>query len=305
MTIDAEVISSIIKDGMPALEVLAGSKAVALFIDKISGALGWYLEPMQKVRNARAEVAISIIKAEAEHEAKSVQERAATRLLNEEEKYQRNMENISLGAIPNIKDDARPNELDEDWLSSFYNRCRHISDSEMQNLWSQVLSGEVNQPGSFSLRTVNLLATLSKADAIAFRNLCPYVWIDEDRVPVITVTGKMLNSSSLFRLDDVDIFHLDEINLVSFYKGNRLTLSGEDMSFDYHGRLFKIKKLLALGKNASRINGLPAGFVKLTQAGRELARISKTEPNWLYMDHIITGWRKLGFQIIEVSNAAH
>ena len=54
---------------------------------------------------------------------------------------------------------------------------QYISDEEMQNIKSQVLSGEANSPGSFSKRTVNLLSDLDKKDAELFQTLCRFVWL--------------------------------------------------------------------------------------------------------------------------------
>jgi hypothetical protein len=126
--LDAESIATLVKGGVATLSVALGSKSAALLIEKISGALGWYTEPRRIIRNAKAEAAASIIKAEAEQEAKSVSERTAQRILNEEERYQKNMESIALGAIASVTEDAKPNDIGDDWLDGFFNRARHISD---------------------------------------------------------------------------------------------------------------------------------------------------------------------------------
>jgi len=208
MPIDAESIITIIKDGMPALEVLAGSKAVALFIEKVSGALGWYLEPRQIERKARAEVVASIIKAEADQEIKSVGERTVARIIYEETRHQQNMESVVLNALPSIKEDAKPDNLDDDWLTNFFDKCRKVSNEEMQKLWSQLLAGEVNNPGSFSVRTLNNLATLTKNDALLFRRICSYVWLDAGVLPRAVAKIPVLRNKMRFHFSGTELYQL-------------------------------------------------------------------------------------------------
>ena len=63
-----------------------------------------------------------------------------------------------------------------DWMANFFDKCRIISDEEMQGLWAKVLSGEANAPGSYSKRTVNFLASMDKEDAALFTALCGFAW---------------------------------------------------------------------------------------------------------------------------------
>ena len=34
--------------------------------------------------------------------------------------------------------------MEEDWIANFFDKCRIVSDSEMQSLWARVLAGEAN-----------------------------------------------------------------------------------------------------------------------------------------------------------------
>lgn len=59
-----------------------------------------------------------------------------------------------------------------DWHVRFYEACGNISDEDMQELWARVLSGEIEQPGSYSLRTLECLRNLSKEEAELFKKIC-------------------------------------------------------------------------------------------------------------------------------------
>src|SRR5436190_11025994 len=133
-----------------------------------------YFRPFQIKRIARAEAEAVIIKAQAEVEVSDLQRRAVSRWLNEEERRQLNMEDITEGSLPLISDQARPEQIDKDWLTNFYAKGRDISDREMQWLWSQILAGEANAPGSFSKRTVNCISSITRKEALEFEGFCRF-----------------------------------------------------------------------------------------------------------------------------------
>ena len=52
--------------------------------------------------------------------------------------------------------DSKPENVEDDWLTHFFDKSCLISDKGMQNIWANILAGESNQPGSFSKRTADL-----------------------------------------------------------------------------------------------------------------------------------------------------
>jgi hypothetical protein len=56
-------------------------------------------------------------------------------------------------------------EIEDDWLNLFSRLAEDKSSEELQSLFGKILAGEIKRPGSFSLRTIQLLGTLSKKDA--------------------------------------------------------------------------------------------------------------------------------------------
>jgi hypothetical protein len=97
----------------------------------------------------------------------------------EEEK--RKLENRAATTRVALEDiDANPTtvdasaEIDDDWLNLFVRLCEDKSSEELQQLFGRILSGEIRRPGSFSLRTVQLMSTISKQDAGALSTLLSY-----------------------------------------------------------------------------------------------------------------------------------
>ena len=152
------------------------TKPATVLIEKISDAVGTLWEPKQirRVAQAKADAALTLAKGDIEID--EVQRRAAQRFVDEETKKQLNMESIVGMAIQGLDENAPTEDIEGDWITNFFDKCRSVSDHEMQLLWSRILSGEANAPGSFSRKTVNLVADLDKASAKLFHTLCSFGW---------------------------------------------------------------------------------------------------------------------------------
>lgn len=162
------------------------SKPATVLVERVSDAVGGIFKPWQTVRVAEAEAKAQLIQAESQIEINDLQRRAFHRFLQEEAKKQKNIEEITQKALPDVNEQATPENIDEDWITNFFDKCRLISDSEMQSLWSRVLAGEANSPNTYSKKTVNFLSSLDKGEAELFTALCNFQWIiDDEIVPLI------------------------------------------------------------------------------------------------------------------------
>ena len=185
-----------------------------VLIEKVSDAVGGAFKPWQIERVAKAEAKAEIIKANTKIEISELQQRALNRFLVEEASKQENIESITKKAIPQLAEHANPSGIEKDWLVDFFDKSRIVSDEEMQNLWSAILAGEANRPGTYSKRTLHLMASLDKKDAVLFTKLCGFVWMIGTPTPLIfdsqneIYTNNGINFSSLK--------HLDAIGLISF-----------------------------------------------------------------------------------------
>lgn len=66
---------------------------------------------------------------------------------------------------------------DFDWFVRFYEAAGSVSDDTMQNLWAKILAGEIAQPSSFSLKTIDVMKNLSKKDAELFIKICSHSFV--------------------------------------------------------------------------------------------------------------------------------
>ncbi len=169
----------------PLIDLGNLSEPATVLVKKISNAVGGIFKPWQIVRIARAEAEAERIRAKSQIQITDLHKRAMHRFLEEEAKKQSNIEGITERALPLLESKSSPENVKDDWITNFFDKCRSISDDDMQQLWSRVLAGEANSPGAFSKRTVNLLGDLEKNDAELFMRLCGFGWIIGNIVPLV------------------------------------------------------------------------------------------------------------------------
>ena len=263
------------------------SKPATVLIEKISDAIGGYFKPYQIKRIANAESEAEIIRVQSQIEVTEIQRRAMIRWVGEESQKQDNIEKITQKALPELEDSASPQKVEKDWITNFFDKCRIISDEEMQSLWAKVLAGEANAPGTYSKRTVNLISSLDKSDAQLFTALCGFrLWILGNMDPVIfDVQNPVYNTQSI---NFGSLSHLDDIGLISFshLTGFRLLHFPQNILVIYNGDPIQIQ----FKKEAD--NELDIGHVMFTQAGEQLSRICNSKPVDGFLDYIMERWIK-------------
>ena len=122
------------------------AKPVDTLINKIANAVGGTFKPQQMRRVAKAESEVAIIEATTQIKITELERRAMYRLLSEQANLQNNMESIIRLALPEVNEQAKPEQIENDWVINFFDKCRLISDEEMQVLWARILASEANSP---------------------------------------------------------------------------------------------------------------------------------------------------------------
>ena len=274
--------------------VLGLSKPLTRLMDRIFDLTGILYEPRRIRSVAQAEADADLIKTQGQLKNKELQQRAALRFISEEAKKQENMESIIEKAIPFVTEDSsKPDEMEDDWIVNFFDKCRLISDDEMQQLWSKILAGEANAPRTYSKRTVNLLGSLEKRDADLFTSLCSFILKMSGRaIPLIYD-----HNAEIYNKQNVGFeafSHLSDIGLISFdfAAGFTLNLSQRTFIANYFGTNIFVEGP-ENGKN-NKTNGfsIESGSAILTISGHELAQICNPKPVDGFLDHVLENWKK-------------
>lgn len=260
------------------------TKPATVLIEKISDAVGGIFKPYQIVRVAKAEAEAERIRAESQIQVTDLHRRAMHRFLKEEAKRQSNIEDITLKALPHLKEDSSPQNVEDDWITNFFDKCRIVSDDDMQKLWSRVLAGEANSPGAFSRKTVNLLADLDKGDAELFMRLCSFGWMIGEIVPLVyDVQDEVYNRHDI---NFNTLGHLESLGFVQFNNiaGFRRLKMPKKVTVSYYGRPVE----LTFPKDAE--NELSLGKLLLTRAGQEIAPVCGSKPVDGFFDFVYARW---------------
>jgi hypothetical protein len=261
------------------------TKPATVLVEKISDAVGGVFKPFQIVRVAKAEAEADRIRAESQIQVTDLHRRAMLRFFEEEAKKQTNIEEITKKALPLLEEKSAPERMENDWITNFFDKCRIVSNQDMQQIWARILAGEANKLGTFAKRTVNLVGDFDRRDAILFTSLCGFVWsIQNSRAPLVFDTKAEIYTSR--ELNFGSLSHLASIGLIVFAESSLLKRRnlGKKAVASYHGR----KVVLTLPNDAG--NEVEIGKVMLTIAGHELCSICEPKPVDEFYDYVYGIW---------------
>jgi hypothetical protein len=267
------------------------SKPVIVLLKKMSNAAGVIYKPFEKVLNAKADAIVARTRTDSQIEI-DLKHRALNRFISEETKKQKNIEAIIQQALPQVEEQADPGNVEDDWIFNFVDRGKLISDTEMQTLWSRILAGEANAPGSFSKRTVNFLASLDKRDAQMFTQLCTFIWeIGGQLVPLVYEPEDELYEKHDITTNSLE--HLDDIGLIQFDTMNPCRISYKiktDVPVKFKVFYYEKPTQIILSGQSGYV--LYAGDVRLTKVGQELASICGSTPDEEFRNDVLTKWKQ-------------
>ena len=266
-----------------------------------------------KAAEIRAESAarIQIIKKEGESISEKLEvpkeyidkasEKFASRIIKE----QLNLDQIGLNAAYNLAQEdfneeisdnqKEPKEINDDWLNEFENYAKLKSSDDMKLIFGKILSGEIKNPGAYSIRTIRLISQLDNQAARLFQTLCsitvsmnidigsgiPY---DARVVSLIGTAGS--NSLSKYGLSYDNLNILQEYGLITTDYNSRFPYTacivsqsnGVGIGLRFENKIFG---LLPIDLDKF-VKDLYFNGVTLTKAGRELLKIIPIKHNKEY-----------------------
>ena len=212
-------------------------------------------------------------------------------------------------------------EPDHDWTARFFNDIQDVSSEEMQLLWAKVLAGEVERPGSTSIRTLSILRNLDQETGGLFINLCSAridlkfdgdQAIDDSRV--LSLGGNAATNAlqkyglvfdSLNVLNEHGLIISDYNSWRDYRVSTGIFLSKSTpvqvfVPFSFQGRYWILSPTSELAaKQEFKFHG-----VALTRSGRELARIVEAVPMDEYAQALRKFFETKNLQMTEVDGPA-
>ena len=266
------------------------AKPANTLINKISDAIGGIFKPYQIKRVAQAEAEADKISAITQIEITDLYRRAIARFFTEEAKKQNNIEAITSKALPIVTEKARPDQVEDDWITHFFDKCRLISDEKMQSLWARVLAGQANSPGKYTKKTVEILANMEKSDAVLFSKLCNFgFYISKFTLLIYDTKHTIYNDHGI---NFSTISHLESLGLVHFNSIVGYIQNG----YEQKGYVLYFNNKVWIEFHKAEDNELKIGKVLLTQAGQQLATICDAQPRDGFVDYVKEKWKSLGYK---------
>lgn len=133
------------------------------------------------------------------------------------------------------KDSGAKSKIDIDWMDRFIDCAKYVSDSDMQLLWSKILSGELNKPNSISVMALETLRNMSKSDAETFHKLANFTVIDSDGGdPFIPNNGLYANpgqkNDEEYGIKYDELLWMQELRLINLNAGLIMSFNFDDNS---------------------------------------------------------------------------
>jgi hypothetical protein len=268
-----------------------------LLIEKISNAIALLAYPWIVRRNAQADADVDKIQTVANIQVTELEKRAMVRLFCEEAKKQENIENITRKALPNLKEDAHPQNISNDWIVNFFDKGRLISDEQMQNLWAKLLAEEANSQRKYSKNTVNILSMMDNEDAELFNDLCSYCWtIENEKFLTIPINDSAEIYLEYKKINLAKLMHLEGLGLIKLFKSDvcqcKFTRSKYPVvRANYFGKSVEFSfSTLEESPDVPEYFYLDNGNVVLTQCGFELSLLTNPTPLDGLFEYIVERW---------------
>ena len=173
--------------------------------------------------------------------------------------------------------------VNSDWSTRFFNIVEDVSDDEMQSIWGRILAGEVKQPKSFSMRTLELLKNLSKEEAAIFTKFAQIALNLGDKHFVFDPdNGLFLDNNLGIIFNDklvlVDVGLIVAENNLSF---NFVPQEGEEQTY---ALFYGLKGFLIKRKKNTPNKPLPV--IVFTKPGAELLKLVQPNYDEKYIERI-------------------
>jgi len=197
--------------------------------------------------------------------------------------------------------------LDDDWLAFFKCKVDQIATEEAKLLFGKVLAGEIKQPGSFSKRSIGVLAEMGPVVGRLFDSLCNIsTVISKQHVRVVTLGVGNVGENSLedFGLPFEALNHLIDAGLIfseyDTFVGMPLAAVGQP--FDLGGTYYRLEvaetketELHTIEKRTAALAAVPG--VTLSATGRELRAIVAKKTVHAYVVKLAKGFAERGFDL--------
>ena len=166
--------------------------------------------------------------------------------------------------------------VEQGWINVFFDSVSNVSDEDLQNLWGKILAGEILQPKTYSLRTLETLKNLSRDEAELFQKIAPYV---------TNLSGNLFltSESEILRKYGVYYDHILSLDECGLINSDGMVSYNPKLCISDSMAIFNKSKLLLIKGLEPKPTQISIGIFGLTRAGKELYSILDCQSNESYL----------------------
>jgi len=263
------------------IEIGQFARAAEKLADTVRFVVDIAIGPDRRLTHAQTSAKIKLLEAEADAGAQDIAQRALIRLRNQEMRRQENIESIieeakvALLSTESVSDTP----VSQDFVNQFFEASQDVSDKEIQTLWAKILAGEVSCPGSYAKRTLQVLRTMDKEEAIKFSEFCRFSFVTKEGWHYVGADSQTTKEITELLGNAAWINHFTSIGLLLPEAYLPTASSLTDFEFNY----FDAKYLLKGPSKPEARSGLPVlelffGMRAFSQVGQQLANVAGALP---------------------------
>ncbi|MCI8951375.1 MAG: DUF2806 domain-containing protein [Lachnospiraceae bacterium] len=270
------------------------AKVINHLIDKISNAIGWSIKP-KEFEQAVIDANRSLLEEISKREDVNPIERAA--IINNFKRYIKEYENqldvINI-AIKHLNSNAKPDEVEEDWIVFFFDKIKLVNEEEMKIIWGKILAGEVNEPNTYTKQFLHTISIMDSKMAKRFLKIRSNCFFIPPKLYMFVYRSNSDNIDNGRRYQQLgisykDIRELDNIGLIQYRHPKFFTIKKSYLQLFYGDNVIELH-----AKN----NIIETGNVSLTDIGKQLCRICQIEYDDNILDICLDTWKYLGYNPI-------
>ena len=193
---------------------------------------------------------------------------AINREIGEKVKQQENLEAVLAHMLEELKNfkNISDEPVDEDFVDRLVENAKRANKKEMRFIWSKILAQEVVEPGSFSLRTLEVVRNLNQEEAKIFQRVAAIV-LKRGRHYFLPAKQELTNK---YGVNFETFLAMEECGLLQSYEALPLNFNigaNDKIGLESNEQVIVITN----GSEVNRLLSVEA--YKFTQAGQELLNI--------------------------------
>jgi len=180
--------------------------------------------------------------------------------------------------------------VDPDWFVKWRLGAQEVSNDEIQQIWARILAGEIKQPGTYDLRTLQFMSQMSRKDAEFIQHMAQF------RTRNAIYKPENIEDNPFFKFSD--ILRLNELGLVvSGVDGLGLSTTFTTSSPDKFVTVIVGNVLALLIEHPEKNKKLVLPTYVVSNVFQQLADLSRVSIDRVYMEHIGHQIKKQGFSV--------